>query len=569
MVSGQQGKIGVPGLRPVLSFVLVLAFLLVQAIAGEAATTKKKPVAKPPAGPPMTFAIVRNAVTGCEPNCPQWISAEGQIMPGSAGQFRKILKQAGKLRLPVVITSPGGDVEAALAIGQMIHQRKMDVLVGWTLFTGCNPSVKTCKLPKEQKGVYAGIAMTSRAYCFSACPFILASGQKRVLGAGAVLGVHEITTQPITQRIRYNETYRMVNGKKKVLSRKVVSRKNIIGKVTTKLSKPFDKKLRNYLNTMGVSLTMLDLLHLAPPSSIHNLTTEEMNSTKLVTATGYAADLVSNNLCKTTPPADNCKVEKNFVVALAPLPAPAKAPGSVPAYGPPMTFVIVRSSVAACEPLCPEWIFADGKIMADTSSLFKKVLDKTGNRRLPVVIRSDGGDVLAAMAMGRLIRARKLNVAVATTIFSDCSVTRNDCRSAQDKRGRYRGVLVSVKDTCNSACILVLAAGQNRLVGLKSAIGIQKLSLETKATGDVVLKASTAEKPQDEFRRDLGKYLDEMGVSRDLLAAMEKVPAGLLQHLESSEIATLKLKSEHGSVVDLGTNAMCQASPPADNCIKR
>ena len=81
-----------------------------------------------------------------------------------------------------MITSPGGDVEAALAIGQMIRQRKMDVMVGWTLFTGCNPSVKTCKLPKQQKGVYAGITMTSRAYCFSACPFVLASGQKRILG---------------------------------------------------------------------------------------------------------------------------------------------------------------------------------------------------------------------------------------------------------------------------------------------------------------------------------------------------------------------------------------------------
>jgi hypothetical protein len=30
----------------------------------------------------------------------------------------------------------------------MIRERKLDVIVGWTLFTGCNPSVKTCKLPK-------------------------------------------------------------------------------------------------------------------------------------------------------------------------------------------------------------------------------------------------------------------------------------------------------------------------------------------------------------------------------------------------------------------------------------
>jgi hypothetical protein len=49
------------------------------------------------------------------------------------------------------------------------------------------------------------------------------------------------------------------------------------------------------------------------------------------------------------------------------------------------------------------------------------------------------------------------------------------------------------------------------------------------------LKASTAEKPEDEFQRDLGKYLDEMGVSRELLVTMGKVPAGLLQNLRFSD----------------------------------
>jgi hypothetical protein len=560
----------VPGFRQGLGLILVLAFLLDQAVAGEAATTKKKPVAKPPAGPPMTFAIVRNAVTGCEPNCPQWISAEGQIMPGSAGQFRKILKQAGKLRLPVVITSPGGDVEAALAIGQMIRERKMDVLVGWTLFTGCNPSVKTCKLPKEQKGVFAGIAMTNRAYCFSACPFILASGQKRVLGSGAVLGVHEITTQPITQRIRYNETYRMVNGKKKVLSRKVVSRKNIIGKMTTKLSKPFDKKLRNYLNTMGVSLTMLDLLHLAPPSSIHNLTTEEMNSTRLVTATGYAADLLSNSLCKTTPPADNCKVEKNFVVALAQPPLqPKEFSPARSTSGADMTFAIVRSSLAGCEPLCPEWIFAEGKITVGTPALFKKALANTGRRRLPVIVRSDGGDALAAMAMGRMIRTRKLDVTVATTLFAGCPLDRTECRSAQDKRGRYRGTFASIKDYCNSACTLILAAGQTRKAELWSTVGVQRLALERPSADDKILKASTAKKPGDDLHSKLGAYLDEMGISHELLATMDKVPAGGLKNLNFTELKALKLVTGPPFVARDAADAPCQAAVPADNCIKQ
>ncbi len=559
-----------PGFRQVLSLVVALSLLLVQAVTVETATTKKKPVEKAPVSPPMVFAIVRSATVGCEPNCPQWISAEGQIMPGSASQFRKILKQAGKLRLPVVITSQGGDVEAALAIGQMIRERKLDVLVGWTLFTGCNPTVKTCKLPKEQKGVYAGLAMTSRGYCLSACPFIVAAGQKRILGAGAVLGVHEITTQPITQRIRYNETYRMVNGKKKVLSRKVVSRKNIIGKPTTKLSKSFDKKLKAYLTTMGVSVAMLDLLRLAPPSAIHTLSNDEMKSTNLVTAFGDAAELVSNSLCKTATPADNCKVEKNFIAALAQPPVPTKAfqPGRSTS-GPDMTFAIVRSSLAGCEPLCPEWIFASGKITAGTPALFKSVLASAGKRRLPVVIRSDGGDALAAMAMGRLIRGRKLDVTVATTLFAGCPIDRTECRSGQDKRGRYRGTFASIKDYCNSACTLILAAGQKRQVELWSSIGVQRLAPEKPSADDKILKVSAAKNPGDDIHRELDAYLDGMGIDRELLATMDKVPAGGLRNLNFTELKALKLVTGPPFVARDASSAMCQASPPAANCIKR
>ena len=570
MVSGQQGKVGVPGFRQILSLFVVLALLLVQAVTVETATTKKKPVEKSPVSPPMVFAIVRSGTVGCEPNCPQWISAEGQIMPGSASQFRKILKQAGKLRLPVVITSPGGDVEAALAIGQMIRERKLDVLVGWTLFTGCNPTAKTCKLPKEQKGVYAGLAMTSRGYCLSACPFILASGQKRILGAGAILGVHEITTQHITQRIRYNESYRIVNGKKKVLSRKVVSRKNIIGKSTTKLSKSFDKKLKAYLNSMGVSLAMLDLLRLAPPSAIHTLSYDEMKSTNLVTAFGDAAELVSHSLCKAATPADNCKVEKNFVVALAQPPVPPKEfqPGRSTA-GPDMTFAIVRSSLAGCESLCPEWIFASGKIAAGTPALFKKVLANSGKRRLPVVVRSDGGDALAAIAMGRMIRARKLDVTVATTLFAGCSIANTECRSEQDKGGRYRGALASNKDYCNSACTLILAAGQKRQVELWSTIGVQRLAPEVPSADDKILKASTAKKPGNDLHSELGAYLDEMGISRELLATMDKVPAEGLKNLNFTGLNALKLVTDPPFVARDVTNAMCQAAAPAENCIKR
>ncbi|HUR42840.1 MAG TPA: hypothetical protein VMZ01_01945 [Aestuariivirga sp.] len=277
---------------------LLLALMVVLAGAG----TK----APPKFDPPMTVVVVRSSVSGCEPDCPQWIAAEGRITGNTPALFKKALKLAGKKRLPVIITSPGGDVDAALAIGTLIRARKLDVAVGWTFFTGCWPQLKGCKLPKQQAGVYRGTAVTYRAYCASACPFILAAGQQRLLGPGAAAGVHQISTTMIEDRTLYRESYIVVKGKKKVLSRTLISRKPVTRSVTTKLGKSQRGKLTGYLKDMGVRAEFLGIFDKAPPSSIYVLQPQEAASTKLVTAFLAAGSLVDASRCQGAARADNC-----------------------------------------------------------------------------------------------------------------------------------------------------------------------------------------------------------------------------------------------------------------------
>ncbi|MBC8037178.1 MAG: hypothetical protein H7X89_08175 [Rhizobiales bacterium] len=248
----------------------------------------------------MTVVVVRSSIP-CEPDCPQWIAAEGRITAQTPAVFKKALKLAGKKRLPVIVNSPGGDVDAALAIGTMIRARKLDVAVGWTAFTGCAPGQKDCK-----PAVYRGTVFTYGSYCASACPFILAGGQQRLLGEGALIGVHQISTTMIQDRSLYRERYVMVKGKRKVLSRTLVSRKPSRSYVTTKLGKSHRRKLVAYLKTMGVGVDLIGLFNKAPPSSIYVLEPGEAASTKLVTAFSPAANLVGNHLCSIPTPADNC-----------------------------------------------------------------------------------------------------------------------------------------------------------------------------------------------------------------------------------------------------------------------
>lgn len=297
---------GAIGRRALARLVLLALSLAMLAVAGQAAgTTAPKPAAAP-SEPPMTVAVVRSSSPGCEPNCPQWIAAEGRITAQSPGLFKKALKLAGQTRLPVIITSPGGDVEAALAIGAMIRLRKLDVAVGWTLYSGCGPAQTDCELPKQQAGTFRGMVFTYRAYCASACPFILAAGQQRLLGPGAVAGVHQISTTMVQDRLLYREKYIIVSGKKEVISRTLISRKPAKSIVTTKLAKSLRRTLTAYLTTMGVGTGLLELFELAPPSSIHLLQPGEVTSTKLVTAFMPAGSLVETSLCQAATPAGNC-----------------------------------------------------------------------------------------------------------------------------------------------------------------------------------------------------------------------------------------------------------------------
>jgi hypothetical protein len=82
----------------------------------------------------MRVIIVTDSRPGCEPNCPQWIAANGEITAETPAQFQRVFKALGQKKLPIFISSPGGSVPAALAIGREIRKRKLDVAVERTIF---------------------------------------------------------------------------------------------------------------------------------------------------------------------------------------------------------------------------------------------------------------------------------------------------------------------------------------------------------------------------------------------------------------------------------------------------
>ena len=445
---------------------------------------------------PMTVVIVRQVGSSCEPICPEWIAAEGEITAATPAVFRKMLKRLGKRKLPVLIQSPGGNVDAALEIGRMLRKAGLDVTVSGIAYTGCAPHDKSCRLPDAEKGLYRGHPW-DRGYCASACPLILAGGVNRLASFHAGIGLHQIRTTFTQEHVRYRETYRVENGKKKVVSRKVVSRKNT-SYTRDGLNKSLRKQLTGYLNEMGVSQGVLEDMEKAPHSDMNWLQPQRAMEVALVTS----------------------------------------------------------QATGGCEPYCPEWIVADGVITPDTPKQFRAALDAMGNRKLPILLNATGGDFDAALQIGRMIRKRGLETAVAATGFIGCNARDPACSKQHGALRPFTGQVYRFGE-CGRECLFVLAGGVKRHASHAAGTFLaHPKSLFTRQKG----------KAADEIAE---AYLRGMEVSTAALRMAESGTARRPIKFSELDMSNLRLNTERSSPGIMADSQSCTGASPIANCVSR
>jgi hypothetical protein len=455
-----------------LKFVLFCVFsILVSAdLTAFAGQQKKAKVVAPPRPiyeAPMRVVVVRNSFPTCEPQCPEWISAEGEITAATPAAFRRVFKQVGSKNLPLVIRSPGGSINAAIEIGNMVRKRKMTVAVGYTLYRGCRPDEVVCKLPKEAKGIYTGSIAEYSALCSSACPMILAAGTTRLASSVAYVGLHQPKTEWSREWLRWRETYRIVNGKKKVTSHTVISRKIVKGKTTYGLSKSLRKQMGNYYKSMGVDLAILDEMERAKFQDMYWLPEEGRDKLHLRTSVGSAATLGSVAVVKpvesgiptceikgTKYVGEICRVEKARLAAAIVVAKP---------IAPEMTARLAQLAGSGCSTKCRSWIALDGRITAATPALLEAFAKKLGRKHAVVVLNSPGGDVDAAIQLGRTIRNLGFDTAVGRTV---------SVKGDQDKSDVVEAVFPGF-GLCRGSCLMAYVGGKRRHIDGADSFQIQ------------------------------------------------------------------------------------------------
>jgi hypothetical protein len=217
----------------------------------------------------------------------------------------------------------------------------------------------------------------------------------------------------------------------------------------------------------------------------------------------------------------------------------------------PMHFELrLQGPAETCGTSCAVLISASGAIVADTARDFKLFVQDRDLSGATVVLDSDGGSVLGAIALGREIR----RLALATTVGRTIDI-------APAGTDKPRAVLSPQAD-CESMCAFVLLGGVRRIVPPEARVMVHQIWLGDRR--DDPAAASYSAEDLVVVQRDIGRlaqYTADMGATNDLLDLALRIPPWEPMHaMTRDEMRRTRLAT--GEPADPAA-ATVAASPPA------
>jgi hypothetical protein len=216
----------------------------------------------------------------------------------------------------------------------------------------------------------------------------------------------------------------------------------------------------------------------------------------------------------------------------------------------PMHFELrVQGPADICGKACKLLISASGAITAETPRDFKLFAQGRDLTNATVVLDSDGGSVIGAIALGREVRRLGLSTMVGRTV---------DIKSTSDEK---RATL-SPRGDCESMCAFVMLGGVHRIVPPEAQVMVHQIWLGDRRDDPTAANYSAEDLVL--VQRDIGRlaqFTVEMGASIDLLDLALRIPPWEPMHaLTAEELRQTKLSTDDGVKPAEATIA---AAPPA------
>ena len=290
------------------NFIICLLGMLVMQIGEVEGASKKyhKPEKQPPIektefGKAMTFSVLRLSSSVCEPLCPEWIAAEGEITDRTPDKLAKLLAKPEYRKLPVVLNSGGGKVIAAMKMGRLIHKYGMTTVVAGSYGKDCSIGNTCTTMGTPADKIHLGFVLGS-ANCDSACTLILQGGVVRIAGEYVNIGLHQPHDTAQRWVDHYWDTWRIINGKKHIISHRFLKRTYNKPVYIAGVVPEMRTKYIAYFKEMGGSLEILDEMNKASPTAINNISYNTGRRAQLGLVTDNSLDVrivISDYHCKT------------------------------------------------------------------------------------------------------------------------------------------------------------------------------------------------------------------------------------------------------------------------------
>jgi len=224
----------------------------------------------------------------------------------------------------------------------------------------------------------------------------------------------------------------------------------------------------------------------------------------------------------------------------------------------PMRFELrMEGPAAQCGLSCTTYVSAAGAITADSPRDFKNFMqsaaakghDLTG---ATVVMDSDGGSVLGAIALGREIRTAQLSTMVGRVV--DLADEAGGAKVPRAKLSPYAD--------CESMCAFVMLGGIKRVVPAEARVMVHQIWLGDRREDPTAANYSAEDLVL--VQRDIGRlarFTEDMGASMDLLDLALRIPPWEPLHVMSrDELTHTRLATEGPALPEVAAMA---ASTPA------